>query len=96
MFDVTDLSSDFGEHEAATSTSKCGYLEVAFAYDAPMRKMTVHVLQARDIPSKDRGGATHTQVIDSFDNTLFSALSAIKLDSSGNTLYTSADTSKPI
>lgn len=42
--------------------ARCGAIEVAFAYDAPMRKMTVHVLQARDIPSKDRGGASHTQV----------------------------------
>lgn len=61
IFDVTDLQSEFGDHES-TLISKCGSLEVAFAYDAPMRKMTVHVLQARDIPSKDRGGATHTQV----------------------------------
>lgn len=40
----------------------CGQLEVAFAYDAPMRNMTIHLLQARDIPAKDRGGSTHTQV----------------------------------
>lgn len=61
IFDVTDLQSEFGDREN-NLISKCGSLEVAFAYDAPMRKMTVHVLQARDIPSKDRGGATHTQV----------------------------------
>ncbi|KAL0269559.1 UNVERIFIED_CONTAM: hypothetical protein PYX00_007251 [Menopon gallinae] len=61
IFDVTDLQSEFGDREN-NLVSKCGSLEVAFAYDAPMRKMTVHVLQARDIPSKDRGGATHTQV----------------------------------
>ncbi|KAI8514720.1 hypothetical protein Bbelb_073110, partial [Branchiostoma belcheri] len=36
--------------------SKCGVLEVAFAYDAPNRKMTVSIVQARDVPSKDRGG----------------------------------------
>ncbi|XP_046401589.1 synaptotagmin-16 [Ischnura elegans] len=42
--------------------SKCGHLEVAFAYDAPLRKMSVHVLQARGIPARDRGGSTHTQV----------------------------------
>ncbi|CAH1121855.1 unnamed protein product [Ceutorhynchus assimilis] len=42
--------------------NKCGYLEVALLYDAPMRKMTVHVLQARDIPSRDRGQPTNTQV----------------------------------
>uniref|UniRef100_A0A1S4MWQ2 C2 domain-containing protein n=1 Tax=Pediculus humanus subsp. corporis TaxID=121224 RepID=A0A1S4MWQ2_PEDHC len=61
IFDVTDLQSEFEDHENIP-ISTCGCLEVAFAYDAPMRKMTIHVLQARDIPSKDRGGATHTQV----------------------------------
>lgn len=57
MFDVTDLQG-----MGTADMARCGALEVAFAYDAPMRKMTVHVLQARDIPAKDRGGATHTQV----------------------------------
>lgn len=46
----------------ATTTSKCGHLEIALLYDAPMRKMSVHVLQARDFPSRDRGQPTHTQV----------------------------------
>lgn len=54
---MTDLQSPGGADMA-----RCGTIEVAFAYDAPMRKMTVHVLQARDIPAKDRGGASHTQV----------------------------------
>lgn len=58
MFDVTDLQG-----MGTADMSRCGALEVAFAYDAPMRKMTVHVLQARDIPAKDRGGASHTQVM---------------------------------
>lgn len=48
--------------------TRCGHLEVALLYDAPMRKMTVHVLQARDIPSRDRGQPTNTQV----GNTRFS------------------------
>ncbi|XP_019866040.1 synaptotagmin-16 isoform X2 [Aethina tumida] len=48
--------------EAQMIISKCGHLEIALLYDAPMRKMTVHVLQARDIPSRDRGQPTHTQV----------------------------------
>jgi synaptotagmin-14/16 len=61
LFDVTDLQSAFGDQESHL-ISKCGHVEVAFAYDAPMRKMTVRVLQARDIPARDRGGATHTQV----------------------------------
>lgn len=51
------------ESEAETHlVNKCGHLEIALLYDAPMRKMTVHVLQARDIPSRDRGQPTHTQV----------------------------------
>ncbi|XP_044745490.1 synaptotagmin-16 isoform X2 [Coccinella septempunctata] len=41
---------------------KYGHLEIALQYDAPMRKMTVHVLQARDLPSRDRGQPTNTQV----------------------------------
>lgn len=41
---------------------KCGLLEVAFAYDAPVKKMTIHVLQAKDIPAMDRGRSPYTQV----------------------------------
>ncbi|XP_066143937.1 synaptotagmin-16 [Euwallacea fornicatus] len=44
------------------SSNRCGYLEIALLYDAPMRKMTVHVLQGRDIPHRDRGQPTNTQV----------------------------------
>ncbi|KAE8749270.1 hypothetical protein FOCC_FOCC003977 [Frankliniella occidentalis] len=51
-----------GGGAAAAPICACGQLEVAFAYDAPMRNMTIHLLQARDIPAKDRGGSTHTQV----------------------------------
>lgn len=42
--------------------SKCGNLEAAIAYDAPTRKVTVRVLQARDLPARDRGGANNVQV----------------------------------
>ncbi|CAG9862915.1 unnamed protein product [Phyllotreta striolata] len=59
------MSCDGGsgsEPECHPTTSKCGHLEIALLYDAPMRKMTVHVLQARDFPSRDRGLPTHTQV----------------------------------
>ncbi|XP_050296670.1 synaptotagmin-16 [Anthonomus grandis grandis] len=51
-----------GEPDNARLINRCGHLEVALAYDAPMRKMTVHVLQARDIPNRDRGQPTNTQV----------------------------------
>lgn len=58
---MTDLQCEFEDLENPF-VSTCGSLEVAFAYDAPMRKMTIHMLQARDIPSKERGGASHSQV----------------------------------
>lgn len=38
-----------------------GSVEISLLYDAPMRKMTVHVLQARGIPCRDKL-PTHTQV----------------------------------
>ena len=41
---------------------KCGYLEAGFAYDLPTRTLTVHVLQARDVPTKEQGGPPNTQV----------------------------------
>ncbi|XP_016950666.1 synaptotagmin-14 isoform X2 [Drosophila biarmipes] len=37
-------------------------LELSLLYDAPMRKMTVHVMQARSIPPLGSGQPTHTQV----------------------------------
>ncbi|XP_058790118.1 synaptotagmin-16 isoform X2 [Phymastichus coffea] len=39
----------------ATSTEEMASLEVAFLYDAPMREMTVHVLQGRNYPSGING-----------------------------------------
>uniref|UniRef100_T1J0L6 C2 domain-containing protein n=1 Tax=Strigamia maritima TaxID=126957 RepID=T1J0L6_STRMM len=59
LFDVSDLQSGYGDQPLI---SKCGNLEAAFAYDAPTRKVTIRVLQARDIPTKDRGGANNVQV----------------------------------
>ncbi|XP_077300642.1 synaptotagmin 14 [Arctopsyche grandis] len=54
---IVVLSQDTFSHSGS-----CGSVEVAFLYDAPMRKMTVHVLQARDLPQKDRGQPSHTQI----------------------------------
>lgn len=62
MNDPSELISCVGSEPEAQLVSKCGHLEIALLYDAPMRKMTVHVLQARDIPSRERGQPTHTQV----------------------------------
>lgn len=58
LYDITDLQSE----QESSLISKCGHIEVAFAYDAPTRKMTVRVLQARDVPTKERGGSQNTQV----------------------------------
>lgn len=44
------------------NSERFGSVEISLLYDAPMRKMTVHVLQARGIPSRDSRQSTHTQV----------------------------------
>lgn len=45
------------------SNGRNGTIEISLLYDAPMRKMTVHVIQARGIPSRDGAQqTTHTQV----------------------------------
>lgn len=62
--EANDVLSCVGSESEAQLVNKCGNLEIALLYDAPMRKMTVHVLQARNIPSRDRGQPTHTQVMD--------------------------------
>lgn len=70
LYDTSDLKSiksDIDPHEPATTicsdTCRYGSVEISLLYDAPMRKMTVHVIQAKGIPSRDRGQPTHTQVI---------------------------------
>lgn len=61
LFDVTDLQSRMEETEA-TSATRCGILETVFLYDKPSRKVAVTIVQAQDLPSRDRGGANHVQV----------------------------------
>lgn len=61
-FDAQSCISTETDTQSTQPVSKCGSLEIALLYDAPMRKMTVHVLQARNMPSRDRGQPTHTQV----------------------------------
>lgn len=56
LFDISDL------HQDPPLISKCGNLEVTFLYNAEQARMTITILQARDIPSKDRGGANNAQV----------------------------------
>lgn len=68
LFDTSDLKSlkselDLNPQSPTASLLERGIssLEIALLYDAPMRKMTVHVLQARGIPSREKT-TTHTQV----------------------------------
>ncbi|CRK88504.1 CLUMA_CG002261, isoform A [Clunio marinus] len=69
MFDTSDLKSlkselDLNPQSPTASLLERGgssSLEIALLYDAPMRKMTVHVLQARGIPTREKT-TTHTQV----------------------------------
>ncbi|XP_035795319.1 synaptotagmin-14-like isoform X2 [Anopheles albimanus] len=66
--DIKSLKSDLDNTVSALesplpTTNSNGCLEIALLYDAPMRKMTVHVLQAKGIASRsDKGQLTHTQV----------------------------------
>ncbi|XP_074854777.1 synaptotagmin-16 isoform X1 [Carettochelys insculpta] len=72
--DTTDSSSAWSpeEHEEGNSLpahhsahepiSKCGDLEVIFSYKASSQKLQVTVLEAKDIPDKDRSGVNTWQV----------------------------------
>uniref|UniRef100_A0A182MMR1 C2 domain-containing protein n=1 Tax=Anopheles culicifacies TaxID=139723 RepID=A0A182MMR1_9DIPT len=73
LYDTSDLKSLKSDGDGAVTaanfegpaatTGSNGTLEISLLYDAPMRKMTVHVLQARGISSRgDKGQLTHTQV----------------------------------
>lgn len=72
LFDTSDLKSlkseiDTNRPESIagddiSSSNRYGSVEISLLYDAPMRKMTVHVIQARGIPSRESGQLTHTQV----------------------------------
>lgn len=68
LFDTSDLKSlkselDLNPQSPTASLLERGLcsLEIALLYDAPMRKMTVHVLQCRGIPTREKT-STHTQV----------------------------------
>ncbi|ESO94354.1 synaptotagmin 16, partial [Lottia gigantea] len=56
LFDVSDLQNE------PPLISKCGNLEVTFRYEAKRGKIHIKILQALEIPAKDRGGASHVQV----------------------------------
>ncbi|XP_034115258.1 synaptotagmin-16 [Drosophila albomicans] len=68
LFDTSDLRSIKSDDIIETTDSKIApprgpiELEMSLLYDAPMRKMTVHVMQARCLPPLGNGQQTHTQV----------------------------------
>ncbi|XP_048734981.2 synaptotagmin-14-like isoform X4 [Ostrea edulis] len=57
LFDVSDM-----DREEPSLISKCGSLEMTFKYNPDRGKMAITIHQAQDIPSKERGGASNTQV----------------------------------
>jgi synaptotagmin-14/16 len=66
LFDETkSIKSEFDlnlQSPTASLLERGGtFIEIALLYDAPMRKMTVHVLQCRGIPTRDKS-TTHSQV----------------------------------
>ncbi|KAI9584919.1 hypothetical protein GQX74_006814 [Glossina fuscipes] len=64
LFDTSDLRS-LKSDDISMQTQcygKSGSVEISLLYDAPLRKMTVHVLQARGLPVLGNGQQTHTQV----------------------------------
>lgn len=69
LFDTSDLKSirseiDINPQSPTTSLLErnAALIEIALLYDAPMRKMTVHVLQCRGVPTRDKNNTTHSQV----------------------------------
>jgi hypothetical protein len=57
-------SQEFSAHLQSDSQSitKCGSIEIGYAYDAPTKKLIINVFQASDIPCKERGGANQIHV----------------------------------
>ncbi|RWS27979.1 Synaptotagmin-14-like protein [Leptotrombidium deliense] len=56
----TKRSADTPQSEC--QAIKCGSLSIGHAYDAPTKKLVLHVNEAQELPSKDRGGANQVQV----------------------------------
>lgn len=50
------------DREEPSLISKCGSLEMTFKYNPSKGKMAITIHQAQDIPNKERGGASSTQV----------------------------------
>ncbi|XP_063189639.1 synaptotagmin-16 isoform X4 [Chroicocephalus ridibundus] len=57
-----EVSSVPAHHGAHEPICKCGDLDVVFNYKASSQKLVVTILEARDIPDKDRGGVNTWKV----------------------------------
>ncbi|XP_074439814.1 synaptotagmin-16 isoform X2 [Larus michahellis] len=57
-----EVSSVPAHHGAHDPICKCGDLDVVFNYKASSQKLVVTILEARDIPDKDRGGVNTWKV----------------------------------
>lgn len=60
LFDTSDLKDPQSPTTSLLERS-LALIEISLLYDAPMRKMTVHVLQCRGIPTREKN-TTHSQV----------------------------------
>ncbi|KFQ54081.1 Synaptotagmin-16, partial [Nestor notabilis] len=57
-----EVNSVSAHHSAHEPICKCGDLDIIFNYKASSQKLVVTVLEARDIPDKDRSGVNTWQV----------------------------------
>ncbi|NXR39110.1 SYT16 protein, partial [Zosterops hypoxanthus] len=57
-----EVNSVPAHHSAHEPICKCGDLDVTFTYNPSSQKLTATVLEARDIPDKDRSGVNTWQV----------------------------------
>ncbi|XP_076312779.1 synaptotagmin 14 [Tachypleus tridentatus] len=61
LSDHSDLQGVLADQDRGRIT-RCGMLEASFLYEPEARKITIHVLQIQDLPSKDRGGSNYFQL----------------------------------
>ncbi|XP_072194829.1 synaptotagmin-16 isoform X1 [Excalfactoria chinensis] len=60
--EIDEVNSEPAHHSVHQPVCKCGDLDVIFSYKASSQKLVVTVLEARDIPDKDRSGVNTWQV----------------------------------
>lgn len=70
IFDTSDIKSIKSDIDSlrpgspvSSISSRFGTIEISLFYDAPMRKMTIHVLQGRGLATRSKSQSTHTQVL---------------------------------